>query len=89
MKKEKAPAFREQAVKEAGARSMEEAMMTAYSEARISFDYYDKEWPQIVNLVKLPVLGRKSNRWIRPRKRVPSDCCIPGRADAPIKFLTC
>jgi hypothetical protein len=36
-KKEKAPAFREQAVKEAGARSMEEAMMTAHLKTHVSF----------------------------------------------------
>jgi hypothetical protein len=59
---EKAPAFREQAVKEAGARSREDAMMTANYKRLPTYDTYLKHFALTVNLVKLPVLMRKSNR---------------------------
>jgi hypothetical protein len=38
--------------------------MTIYYEIRITFFSYDRKLPKMVNLVKLLVLARKSNRSI-------------------------
>jgi hypothetical protein len=62
MKRRKPLPCREQAVKKAGARSMEKAMRTINFGTRPYYALYDKPHAPMVNLVKFPVLARKSNR---------------------------
>lgn len=44
--------------------------MTTYYESRITFYTHDKDLAKTVNLVKLPVLTRKSNRSVCPSAKV-------------------